>query len=91
MLIKLGSLDKSVFSGNTFLLKISEEKNKNSYVYVGANKVYSFITNDYILEYVSNMGDNMIPYSIAVGEENIYFLSPHCKCKVKQKLEMITC
>ena len=26
------------------------------------------------------MGDNMILYSIAIGEENIYFLSPHCKC-----------
>ena len=26
------------------------------------------------------MGDNMIPFSIAIGEENIYFLSLHCKC-----------
>ena len=30
------------------------------------------------------MGDNMIPYSIAIGEENIYFLSPHCK-SIKRK------
>ena len=50
ILIKLGSLDKSVFSGNTILLKISEENIKNRYVYVGANKLYSFITNDHIPE-----------------------------------------
>ena len=61
ILIKLGNLDKSIFSGNTFLLKISEENIKNKYLYVGANKIYSFITNDHILEYKSNMGDNMIP------------------------------
>ena len=29
MLIKLGNLDKSIFSGSTFLLKISEENIKN--------------------------------------------------------------
>ena len=69
MLIKLGSLDKSVFSGNTILLKISEENKKKRYVYVGANKMYSFITNDDILKYISNIGDNIIPYSIAIGEE----------------------
>ena len=33
------------------------------------------------------MGDNMIPYSIAVGEENIYFLSPHCKCIKRAKIK----
>ena len=26
------------------------------------------------------MEDNMIPYSIPIGEENKYFLSPHCNC-----------
>ena len=80
MLINIGRLDKSVFNGNTILLETSEENNKNRYVYVGANEIYSFITNDHILKYISNMGDNMIPYSIAIGEENIYCLSPHCKC-----------
>ena len=86
MLIKLGSLDKSVISGNTILLK-EEENNKNRYVYVGANKIYSFITNDHILEYISNMGDNTIPYAVAIGEENIYFLSPHCKCIKRAKIK----
>ena len=25
------------------------------------------------------MGEDMIPYSLAIDEENLYFLSPHCK------------
>ena len=33
------------------------------------------------------MRDNMIPYSRAIGEENIYFLSPHCKCIKRAKIK----
>ena len=29
----------------------------------------------------------MIPYSIAMGEEKIYFLSPHCKCIKRAKIK----
>ena len=75
-----------MFSGNTILLKISEENNKNRYVKVGANEIYSFITNEHILELISNMGDNMIRFCIAIGEENIYFLSPHCNCVKRAKI-----
>ena len=50
-------------------------------------KIYSFLTNDHILEYISNMGDNMIPYSIAIGEEDIYFLSPHCNYIKRAKIK----
>ena len=31
------------------------------------------------LKKTSNMGNNMNPYSIAVGEELVYSHSPHCK------------
>ena len=31
------------------------------------------------------MGDIMVPYSIAIGEEKIYLLSPHCKCIKRAK------
>ena len=34
--------------------------------------VCSFLTNDKIYKYISNMGNNLVPYSIAVGEENIF-------------------
>ena len=33
------------------------------------------------------MGDNMIPYSTTIGEENIYFLPPHCKCIKRAKIK----
>ena len=61
MLSKMGVLDKSVINENTILLKIIEENIRNRYVYVGANKIYSFITNDHYLDEISNMGNNMIP------------------------------
>ena len=69
--------DKKVFDGNTILLKISEENNKYRYVYIGGDKVCSFLTNDKIYKYISNMGNNLTPYSIAIGSENIYYLTPY--------------
>ena len=39
--------------------------------------VCSFLTNDDISKYISNKGNNLTPYSITIGEENIYFLTPH--------------
>ena len=71
------AFNKSVFDGNTILLKRSEECNRHRYVYIGGNMVCSFLTNDNIYEYISNMGNNLIPYSIAIGDKNIYFLTPH--------------
>ena len=41
--------------------------------------VCSFLTNDKIYKYISNMGYILVPYSIVIGEENIYFLTPHFK------------
>ena len=65
-----GSEDKEVFDGNTILLKIDEENNKQRYVYIGGDMVCSFLTNDRIYKYISNMRNNLSPYSIATGEEN---------------------
>ena len=48
-----GAFDKSVFDGNTILLKISEENDRHRYVYIGGNLVCSFLTNDNIYEYIS--------------------------------------
>ena len=41
-----GALDKSVFDGNTILLKISEECGRQRYTYIGGDVVCSFLTND---------------------------------------------
>ena len=71
--------DKSVFDGNTILLKISEENDRHRFVSIGGNMQCSFLISDNIYEYTSKMGNNLIPYSIAIGMENIYFLTPHFK------------
>ena len=72
-----GAFDKSVFDGNTILLKISEENDKHVYLYIGGDMVCSFLTNDKNYEYISNMGNNLTPYSIAMGGQDIYFLNPN--------------
>ena len=66
-----GAFDKLVFDGNTILLKIGQENNKHGYVYIGGDMVCSFLTNDGIYKYISNMGNNIVPYSIAIGWESI--------------------
>ena len=80
-----GAEDKEVFDGNTVLLKIGEENNKHRYVYIGGDRVCSFLTNDKIYKYISNMGNNLTLYSIAIGWENIYYLSPYFKFAKKEK------
>ena len=55
------------FDGNTILLEISEEIDKHRYVYIGGNMICSFLTNDNIYKYISNVGNNLTPYSIAIG------------------------
>ena len=42
--------------------------------------ICSFLTNDSVYKYNSNMGNKLTPYSIAIGwSKNIYFLTPHFK------------
>ena len=66
-----GARDKKVFDRNTILLKVSEEKNRHRYVYIGGDQVCSSSTNDRIYKYISNMGNNLTPCSLAIGWENI--------------------
>ena len=72
-----GARDKEVFDGNTILLEIGKENNKHKYVYIGGDMIASFLTNDRIYKYISNMGNSLTPYSIAIGWENIYYLTPY--------------
>ena len=81
-----GAEDKGVFDGNTILLKIGEENNKPRYVYIGGDMVCSFLTNDRNFKYISNMGNNLSPYSIATREENYYLLAPKFKFIEKDKI-----
>ena len=85
-----GAFDKSCFDGNTILLRVSIENGKNKYVYIAGDMVCSFMTSHNIYEYVSNMGNNLTPYSIAIGEENYYLLTPNFSFIKKDKIDYYT-
>ena len=81
-----GAFDKSCFDGNTILLKVGIENGKNKYVYIGGDMICSFMSSDNIYEYISNMGNNLTPYSFATGEENYYLLAPNFSFIKKDKI-----
>ena len=57
------------FHGNSILIKVS----KNKYVYIG-ERIYEFKTTDEIMDYVSPIGGNNVPYPVAFGQKNVYFM-----------------
>ena len=83
-----GAEDKERCDGNTILLKISEENDKHKYVFIGGDQVCSFLTNDKIYKYISNMGSNLCPCSIAIGYENIYYLKPYFKFTKRENIDI---
>ena len=85
-----GALNKSVFDGNTILFEKSEENGKNKYLCIGGDMVCSFVTDDNTYEPISNMGNNLSPYSLATGEGNYYLLTPYFKFIEKDKIEYDT-
>ena len=85
-----GAKDEKVFNGNTILLKICEENGKHKYVYIGGDMLCSFLTDDEIYKYVSNMGNNLTPYSIAIVWENYYLLTPNFKFIKKDNFDYNT-
>ena len=85
-----GAFDKACFDGNTILLKVGIEDGKNKYVYIGGDMVCSFMTIDNIYEYISNMGNNLSPYSVATGEKNYYLLAPNFSFIKKDKIDYDT-
>ena len=85
-----GAFDKACFDGNTILLKVGIEDGKNKYVYIGGDMVCSFMTSDNIYEYISKMGNNLSPYSIATGEKNYYLLTPNFSFIKKDKIDYDT-
>ena len=83
-----GAEDREVFDGNTILLKIGEENNKHRYVNIGGDMVCSFLTNDRIYKYISNMGKNLTSYSIAIGYENIYYITPYFRFIKRENIDV---
>jgi len=55
--------------GNSILIQISDKE----YVYIGST-IYSFETDEKILNYVSPVGNSDVPYPVAYGEKNAFFM-----------------
>ena len=83
-----GAEDKEVHDGNTILIKVGVENIKLRYVNIGGDMVCFFLSNDRIYKYISNMGNNLTPYSIAIGWENLYYLAPYFKLIKKDKIDV---
>ena len=78
--------DSSDFDGNTILLKCEDNEN----VYISGFEIFKIKTVDKITDYISFMGNNMCPYTIAIGVKQTKFISIHYKFtendKVKKEL-----
>ena len=65
-----GARDEVIWNGNINLLEVENKK----HIFI-RDCVYSFNTDDKIVKYASNVGYNGVPFAIAYGERNIYYLS----------------
>ena len=70
-----GARDKIDFDGNTLLLECDDIE----YLYISGLENTKFKIDDKIIDYISLMANNMIPYAIMIGERYTYFLYHHYK------------
>ena len=73
----------SDFDGNTLLLECED----NESVYICGLEITKFKTNDKIIDYISLMGNNLIPYAYAIGGKYTYFLYHRYKFIENDKIE----
>jgi hypothetical protein len=59
----------SQFTGNSVLLQLSA----THYVYIG-HEIYEFTMEDPLVKYYSLVGHSDVPYPVALGKENVYFM-----------------
>ena len=78
--------NSSEFDGNTLLV----ECENNEYVYISGLEIIKFKIDDKIIDYISLMGNNMIPYAIMIGEKHTYFLYHHYKNFENDKVLEVT-
>ena len=79
-----GATDNSSdIDGNTLLLQCEN----NEYVYISGLEVFKFKTDDKIIDYISLMGNNMIPYAFIIGEKYKYFIYNRYKIIESNKIE----
>ena len=79
-----GAADNSSdFDGNTFLLQWEN----NECVYISGLEIFQFNTDDKIIDYISLMGNIMLPYAIILGEKFTKFLCNRYKIIGNDKVE----
>ena len=78
-----GAGDKNDFVGTTLLLECEDIE----YVYFSGIEIFKIKTDEKIIGYISFMGNNMTPYTFAVGEKYLYFLSSHYNFIQNDKIE----
>ena len=78
-----GANDSPDYDGNTLLLEFED----NEYVYISGLEIFKFKTDDKIIDYISLIGNNMVPYALAVGEKYTYFLYYRYKFIENDKIE----
>ena len=57
------------YNGNSIIIKVGLER----YIYIGCN-MYEFMTDDPIVDYISEIGNSDVPYPYAIGEKNIFLM-----------------
>ena len=57
-----GAGDEIDFDGNTLLLECED----NGYVFISGLEIFQFKTDDKIIDYISLVGNNMVPYTFAI-------------------------
>ena len=79
-----GAADNSSdFDSNTAFLEFEN----NEYIYISGFEISKLKTDDKNKNYISPMGNNMIPYAIMVGEKYTYFLYHRYKFIENNKIE----
>ena len=78
-----GANDSSGFDGNTFLLECENDE----YVYFSGLEIFKFKTDDKIIDFISLMGNNMVPYGIIIGRKYAYSIAHLYKTFENDKIE----
>ena len=78
-----GTENNDGFDCKTLLLEIEN----NEYVYKSGLEIIKFKTEDKIIDYISLMGNDMVPSAYAIGENHTYFIYHRYKFIENDKIE----
>ncbi len=71
------------FMGNSILVQLNPHK----YIFIGKN-IYMFSTFDIIYDYYSEVGNSNVPYPVALGEDNTYYMLD-CKYLTNNQIPIV--